>query len=189
MCQMVGPIQRWIVEKNCEANLAREEWSSTLTTVKLIESRYKLVLQAAYCPDLALCDFFLFQILKISLAGQEYESKEVVAAYFADLHKTYFSYVLMKLEFHRVKRIELKRDCCEINPRIRLKRQVACFNALKGSIFRRNCFAGSWLKKNYLSRLSDKVSLYIKTIIWNSLNLKHLSLCNQQKCRDTRKIP
>ncbi len=83
---------------------------------KLVELGYKLLPHPLYSPDLAPCDFFLFPNLKKSLAGQKFESNEVIVtteAYFSDLEKTYFSDGLKKLEHRWVKRINLKGDYVE----------------------------------------------------------------------------
>ena len=90
--------------------------TSAVATAKLVESGYELLTHPPYSPDLATCDFFLFSNLKKSLAGQKFESNEVIAAteaYFADLQKTYFLDGLKKLEHRWVKGIELKGDYVE----------------------------------------------------------------------------
>jgi len=88
--------------------------ASAVAMAKLVELHYVLLPHPPYSPDFAPCEFFLFPNLKKSLVGQKFESNEEVIAgteaYFADLEKTYFSVGLKKLEYRRVKCIELKGD-------------------------------------------------------------------------------
>ena len=85
-----------------------------VTMAKIHKLGYELLPRPAYSPDLASCDYFLFQNLKKCLVGKRFGSNEEVItetnAYFERLEKTYYLEGIKKLEKRWTKRIDLKRD-------------------------------------------------------------------------------
>ena len=80
---------------------------------KLRDLHYEFLEHPLYSPDLAPCDFYPFQKLKLFLAGQRFSSNQeaiaAVEAYFADLTKNQFREGIMALE-HRWNK------CISLNP-------------------------------------------------------------------------
>ncbi|EGI63030.1 Histone-lysine N-methyltransferase SETMAR [Acromyrmex echinatior] len=76
----------------------------------------ELLPHPAYSPDLASCDYFLFQNLKW-FRGKRFTTREQLIAeteaYFEELDKSYYSDGLKKLENRWIKYIKLKGDYVE----------------------------------------------------------------------------
>ncbi|XP_025161796.1 histone-lysine N-methyltransferase SETMAR-like [Harpegnathos saltator] len=89
-----------------------------VTMAKIHKLGYKLLLHAAYSPDLAPCDYFLFPNLKKWLGGKRFGSNEEVItetnAYFESLEKTYYLEGIKKLEKRWTKCIELNILLCNL---------------------------------------------------------------------------
>ncbi|CAH2089295.1 unnamed protein product [Euphydryas editha] len=69
-----GPIRRRIAEIMTpfgEQKVLFHNDTSAVTTAKLVEFGYKLLLHPPYSPELASCDFLLFPNLKKTLGGKE----------------------------------------------------------------------------------------------------------------------
>jgi histone-lysine N-methyltransferase SETMAR len=90
---------------------------SVLVMGKLRDLHYELLEHPPYSPDLAPSDFYLFQKLKLFLAGQHFSSnQEAIAAvegYYADLMKNHFREEIMALEHCWNKCTSLKGDYVE----------------------------------------------------------------------------
>jgi histone-lysine N-methyltransferase SETMAR len=88
-----------------------------LAMEKLRDLHYELLEHPPYSPDLAFSAFYLFQKLKLFLAGQRFSSNQVAIAavegYFADLTKNDYRDGIMALEHGWNKSISLKRDYVE----------------------------------------------------------------------------
>ena len=84
---------------------------------KLRDLHYELLEHPPYSPDLAPSDFYLFQKLKLFLAGQRFSSNQEVTAaaegYFADLTKNQYRDGIMALDHRWNKCISLKGDYVE----------------------------------------------------------------------------
>ncbi|EFN77918.1 Histone-lysine N-methyltransferase SETMAR, partial [Harpegnathos saltator] len=89
----------------------------TKTALGIHKLGYELLPHAAYSPDLAPCDYFLFPNLKKWLGGKRFGSNEEVItetnAYFEGLEKTYYLEGIKKLGKWWTKCIELKGDYVE----------------------------------------------------------------------------